>query len=74
MKNTQLIILEREYFRIKIYSFIVIEDTDMVMVALDENKDITQIDTRQAESTFGTASLMINTNKSVHITLAGGLH
>ena len=46
----------------------------MVMVALDENKEITQIDTAQTESTFGTASVMINSNKSVHITLAGGLY
>ena len=46
----------------------------MVMVARPEGMPTTPIDTTQTESTFGTASLMINTNKSVHITLGGGLY
>ena len=43
------------------------------MVAWDKDSgDITPIDTTQTESTFGTVSLTVNSNKSVHLTLAGG--
>ena len=44
----------------------------MVMVAIDDSDDITEISQDEEESTFGSATVMINSNKSVHITLAGG--
>ena len=49
----------------------------MVMIAWNNTDDpitsMVPINTMQSESTVGTASVMVNSNSSVHITLQGGL-